>query len=264
MTTSHNTPLFAEERRMRLLTLLNEKSKLTVPQLVQHFDVSPATIRSDLRELENSGLLKRTHGGAISIQKATYEPSSPEKKVAQVAEKQRIAKQALVLIDDGDTIALDSGSTTFELAKLLPTKHHLTVVTNDIQTALMLEGTLTDASIVVLGGILRGGFHATLGAIALRAMAELNVDKSFLAANAFSETKGFTTPSETQAELKKAFIHAANESFVLCDSSKYNQTFFIRFADFTDINTLITDSQLSQATADKLTNKNSKLSIIRA
>ncbi len=133
MKASVNQPLFAEERREHILKLLEKNSKILVPELCEVFEVSPATIRSDLRDLESEKKLKRTHGGAILLRKAAFEPNSRLKEVEHIEEKQRIAVCAAQQIDDGDTIALDTGTTTFELAKCLTSKRNLTVVTNDLK-----------------------------------------------------------------------------------------------------------------------------------
>ena len=170
-------PLFAEERKSRIIELLNENSKLVVPDLCDYFEVSPATIRNDLRELENGGLLKRTHGGAILNTKTGYELNSYQKGVKNLAAKQAIARYAVNLVDDGDTIAIDTGTTTLEFAKLLAGKNGITAVVNDIGIAKQLEEN-SDTNIILTGGILRRNFHCTIGPIAQKALEGLSVDKA--------------------------------------------------------------------------------------
>lgn len=249
--TSTQAPLFAEERQARILELLEENEKITVPELSDIFEVSTVTIRSDLRSLESEGKLKRTHGGAIPIGKAAFEPTSSIKEVEHPREKQAIAERALECIEDGDTIALDTGTTTYELAKLLSKRSNLTVITNDLKIALCLEST-SEAALIFIGGIIRRGFHCTTGPTAIGTLSDLNVDKVFLAANAFTSEKGFTTPSLQQAELKKALIRAASETIMLTDSSKFGQVSFVRFAGLDDIQKLITDKNLSAAQKKQL------------
>lgn len=254
MKNTDTTPLFAEERHAQILSLLKEHAKILVPDLCELFQVSPATIRNDLRDLEAAGKLKRTHGGAIPIGKASFEPTSSSKTVSSIAEKKRIAQCAASMIEPGDTIALDAGTTTFEFAKCLTGIPNLTVVTNDIKIALYFEEH-TEANIIVIGGFLRHGFECTIGPMALAAMVGLNVDKAFLATNAFSIEKGLTTPDMNQAEMKKALIRSAAETFLLCDSSKIGRTSFIEYASLDVIDHFITDKNISQKTAEEICGK---------
>lgn len=242
-----NPPLFAEERRSQILTLLDKQHKLLVPELCEHFQVSPATIRNDLRELSDLNLLKRTHGGALLIEQTAYEPTYNEKKKQRTDKKQEIARLALEYIENGDTIALDTGTTAMELARLLVTKKQLTVITNDLRIALFL-GDNTEYNIVVLGGSLRNKQNCTVGPIALDILQDLYIDKAFIATNAFSFERGFMTPDLAQSAVKQQLIRSSRESFALCDSAKIGSTSFVRFADLSDFNKFITDSGVSRDT----------------
>lgn len=185
MEKQNKSPLFAEERKQKILDLLKEKSKLMVPELCSEFGVSPATIRNDLRELENAGLLKRTHGGAIKVSKTSFELNSYQKKVTNLNEKKAIARIAINYVEDGDTIALDTGTTTLELARLLSSRKNITVVLNDIEIAAYLENE-QNIDVILIGGSLRKGFHCTVGPIAVRSLQGLYVDKAFMATNGIS------------------------------------------------------------------------------
>lgn len=241
---NENQSLFVEERKARILLMLQENSKLLVPDLCKIFNVSPATIRNDLRDLAQENKLIRTHGGAISIEKTSFEPTYADKESLFENEKKRIALCAASLVEDGDTIAIDSGSTNLEFAKCLLEKKRLTVVTNDIKIASCLEKN-PDANIILLAGSLRHGFQCTVGPLALATLRGLNVDKAFMATNALSSSKVFTTPDIGQAEVKKCMIQIASERIMLCDSSKFNKVSFAEFATMDDIDKLITDSNLS-------------------
>lgn len=240
--------LFAEERKSRIIELLKENSKLLVPDLCEYFNVSPATIRNDLRELENAGLLKRTHGGAISNTKTGFELNSYQKEVKNLAEKKAIARFAAELVEDGDTIALDTGTTTLEFARMLTGKKGITVVLNDIAIASFLEDN-SDASIILIGGILRKSFHCTIGPTAVKALSGLNVDKAFMATNGITVKKGLTTPDINQAEVKKAMIEIASEIIVLCDSSKIGNYGFAQVAPVTSVHRIITDDKIDERDA---------------
>ena len=119
-----------------IVELINKEIKTTVANLCEKFSVSPATIRNDLRELELAGLLKRTHGGAISNRKASFELNSYQKEVENLEKKAAVAKAAIQYVQDGDIIAIDTGTTTLELAKLLVGRRNITVVTNDLEIAI--------------------------------------------------------------------------------------------------------------------------------
>lgn len=240
-------PLFAVERREQILRLLEERSKILVPDLCEYFNVSPATIRGDLRDLEGGGKIKRTHGGAIPVGKAAFEPVSKTKEVEHIDEKRRIAVQAAKMIDAGDTIALDTGTTTLELAKCLVNKENITVVTTDIEIARFLENN-SGVNIILIGGTLRRRFHCTTGPMTVAAMSNLNVDKAFMASNAFSLEKGFTTPAFEHVEVKKAMMSIAAKIIMLVDSSKVGRISFIKFADIHDIDHLVIDSGIGKNT----------------
>jgi len=253
-------PLFAEERKEEIVRLLGERSKLLLPELCQHFDVSPATIRNDLRDLDRAGRLKRTHGGAIPVSKAVFEPTSRDKEAARIEEKRRIAAYAESLIEDGDTILLDTGTTTMELAKRLTTKTGLTIVTNDVKIALFLEEN-TSTAIFLLGGMLRRNFHSTTGLAALAQVSDLHVDKAFMAGNGLCVENGFTTPSMDQAGIKKAMIAAATRVIFLLDSQKFGQVSFTQFADLQDAHTIITDTGANEGFIDSLQAKQKDLEV---
>lgn len=245
--------LFTEERRRTILELVGASSKVTVPGLVGRFGVSGATIRADLRALDKRGLLTRTHGGAILKGAAGFEPSSREKEVERLDAKKRAAAAAAELVTEGDTLLIDTGTTTLELARLLRDRFRGTVVTNDW----MIARTLEDAEkvkVVLLGGTLRRGFHCTVGPDGRGQLARLKVDKAFMGANGFSVEAGATTPDQDQAETKRAMIAAARQVILLCDSSKFGRVSFVQFATLADLDAIALDSA-SPALRTQLTRK---------
>ncbi|MDC7228306.1 MAG: DeoR/GlpR family DNA-binding transcription regulator [Spirochaetales bacterium] len=232
--------MFAEERKQKILEYVREHKKATVQQLCDAYEVSSATIRNDLRELEGSGLLLRTHGGAIVKSKAKFELGTNEKKVLYKSEKAEIAEKALELIEDGDTIILDTGTTTLELAGKLGRRKNLTIVTNDLDTALVLDE-IGIERVIMLGGILRNGFHCTLGNKAKEFLDELQVDKAFMGVNGFTFEKGASTPDLQHAEIKKAMVTAASQVYLMFDRSKLGRKAFARFAEPQEIDCVIID-----------------------
>jgi len=232
--------IFAEERKQMIVELINKEIKTTVANLCEKFSVSPATIRNDLRELELAGLLKRTHGGAISNRKASFELNSYQKEVENIEKKAAIAKAANKYIQDGDIIAIDTGTTTLELAKLLAGRKNITVVTNDLEIAMYLEEH-SEVDVIITGGSVRRNFHTTVGLIALNSLDELSVDRSFIAANSVSIKRGATTPNIEQAQIKERLVDFAGEVILLLDSTKLGKASFAKFADLKDIDLIITD-----------------------
>jgi len=238
--------LFAKERQRIILEKLSADSKVLVRELAEAFGVSLATIRADLRELERAGQLSRTHGGAIAVWRAGFELNDVQKRVSGIEEKQRIAAAAAKLVQNGDTIAIDTGTTAHEFAKTLLSKTGLSIVTNDIILASMFEEA-SDFSVTLLGGAVRRGFHCTLGAKAIEALRWVNVDTAFLCANAFTVRRGFMTPSVEHAELKKKIKSTASRTVMLMDSRKIGRVSFCSFAELDEIDVLITDRGVGKA-----------------
>ncbi len=237
--------IFAEERKHLIVDLINKEVKTTVAELCERFSVSPATIRNDLRELEFAGLLKRTHGGAISNRKASFELNSYQKEVENIDKKAAICRAAAKYVQDSDIIAIDTGTTMFELTKLIAPNKDIKVVTNDLQIAAYLEK-FSEIDTILTGGMVRRNFHSTVGALALESIKGLNVDRSFMAANGVHLSRGITTPNIEQAQVKQGLVAAADEVILLADSSKFGKASFVKFADFSQIDLVITDDGLPE------------------
>ncbi len=245
--------LFSQERRNRIVELIHERKKVTVHELCQLLDVSPATVRGDLRDLDREGQLVRTHGGAMEKSRARFEEIISRRSAENLAAKQAIAAAARTYVSDGDTIILDTGTTTLELARLLTNAQQLTVVTNDLEIARILENA-EGIEVLVLGGSLRKGYRCTVGPSGVRAVQDLRADTAFMATNSLSLEAGATTPDLQQAETKKAMLSVARKLIVLCDSSKLGRDSFARFAAMEQIDLLITD-QLSDADRTAIENQ---------
>lgn len=242
-------PLFVAERKEQILQLLKEQSKIFVPDLCERFNVSPVTVRNDLRELEAAGRLRRTHGGAISIERETGEMSLSGFSIPNLEAKRRIAQKAAELVRDGDVIAMDFGTTVLEFARCLIKKKELSIVTNDLRVALQLEATMPDAKIVLVGGVMRNGQHYTAGPIALKSLHGLNVNKAFIGAGGYSVESGFTTSCLERTEVKRMMMELARETIIMADSSKAGKAAFVHFSALEDADRLITDKGLPEAIA---------------
>jgi len=233
--------MFAEERKKKLVEYINEKRSVIVPELCEAFSVSGATIRNDLRELDDTGLITRTHGGAIRKTRTGYEPDIDYRSRRNREAKILVAETALNTIENGDTIILDTGTTVTELAKLLGRRENLTVVTNDIIIAAILEKTAS-CEVLLIGGLLRKGFHCTVGYGTFSQLGSLSVDKAFLGANSFSAGKGASTPDLSQSEIKRQMIKIAAKVILICDHTKLETDSFMNFAAPSRIDLLVTDS----------------------
>lgn len=244
-------PLFAEERKEQIIKMVNEHEKIYVPEMSKLFNVSAATIRNDLNELEKSGRLIRTHGGAISIQNSGLELNTEQKKIKNINSKYLIAQEALELIQDDDIILMDTGTTTYQLATLLKDKRNVTIITNDIEIALELEE-VTGLNVILVGGMLRKGFHCTLGPFANKFLSEISVDKAFIATNGIDIETGLYTPDTNQAAIKENMISCAREKYLVCDSSKFGRKSFTKFANISDFDMIITDSYIEDEDYDQI------------
>ena len=254
--------LFAELRRQQIMELLQAEGTVTVEDMCKKFGVSSATVRTDLTWLENMGQLKRTHGGAISASNgaAGFELTSLQKENQHVTEKEAIARIALQMIKPGDFIALDTGTTTLELARLLQDFSNITVVTYDIKIAEALEKN-EGCNLLLLGGFIRHHFHCVTGKVALSMLDKLHLDKAFIGTNGVSLERGLSTPSMPVAEIKRKFCDIASEKIVLTDSSKIGREAFISFAGLEDIDVIITDSGVENEFLDKASQMDTKIMI---
>lgn len=238
---SEENSIFAEERKQKIVDYIKERKSVTVKELCDFFNMSGATIRNDLRDLAQDCLITRTHGGAIERVQMGFELDSEKRHIQNLAEKQKIAKAALELIDDGDKIILDTGTTSLELAILLRQKKDITVLTNDIVIARTLEDT-SSVNIYLLGGFIKKHFHCSIGIQGkFPILVGLTADKAFMGVNGFSSEKGATTPDINQAECKKAMIAMANKVVLLCDKSKIGKVSFAQFASCNEIDAIVTN-----------------------
>ncbi len=253
--------IFAEERHNKIIAMLKVNGKLLVNDLCNIFSVSAATIRSDLNMLEKKGLLTRTHGGAISRSKVAFEPTSTQKEHTCYDQKKKIAQFAASMIENGDTIALDCGTTSYCLAELLSEKQNVTVVTTDISIAAVLEK-FEGISVILAGGLLRKGFSCTTGTITNSILNSLHVDKAFIATNAVSKNEILCTPNIEHASVKKSLIAMASQCFLICDSSKFGANSFARFSSIHEMHTIITDTGLDEAIAQSIKKQGIQLILV--
>jgi DeoR family transcriptional regulator, fructose operon transcriptional repressor len=244
--------LFAEERQQAILEQLRQLGKVTVEELTRMFRVSPPTIRTDLARLEEQGLLRRTHGGAIIVGTTLYEPPYAERAVLRYVEKQAIARAAVSLVHEGETLILDAGTTCQEIALLLKEFQQLTVVTNSLTTAQTLAEN-DGIEVLLIGGSVQPHRHATLGALASRFLDPIQCDRAFVAMSGVHPEAGFTVIDFDAAQVKQKMLSKAREAVVVADSSKIGQIAFACVAPVTDAHLLITDGSIFPDDHDALT-----------
>lgn len=238
--TKGGRPLLVAERRAAIIKKLEAHGSVRVADLSAQFGVTEETIRRDLEELERQKVLKRTYGGAVKATGTGYELPHAKRRLKNAAEKAKIAKAAVSLIREGDTVSFDASTTVLRLCQELHHMSGLTVLTNSIQVLLELSGR---PGIVAIGtgGTLRETALSFVGPIAERTMAEHHVDKAFLSCKGLSVEKGLTDSNELEVELKKLMIRAAQEVIVLADHTKFGYTGFARIATIDAIDTIVTD-----------------------
>ncbi len=234
-----------EARLAAIMALLQQSGSVSVDDLRVKLDVSVVTIRRDLNVLEERGLLRRTHGGAESIEPLFYEPFRNDRSFqAQVSrfadEKRRIGRAAAALVQSGETIALTPGTTTTEVVRGLPLNHNITVVTNTVNIAMELSKR-KDISVFVTGGYLRGEWFSLLGPVAAHALDHVVIHTMFIGSDGIDPAWGITCYSPDEASLNETMVRHAKRKIAVVDHSKFGIVAGWRICQIPDIDMLITD-----------------------
>jgi DeoR family fructose operon transcriptional repressor len=245
------------QRRNDLRALIRDNGVIRVENLCRQLRVSAATVRRDLDQLERSGVIRRVHGGAVSVESRLDEPVFEDKTSLAVREKRRIAEAALTLIEAGDTVYLDGGSTVLELARLLRDRTNLTVVTNSLRAAEELAG--RGPRLIVIGGELRRLSQTLVGPLTRLVLEGLHLDRAFMGTIGFALKEGLTTTDPSEAFTKEAVMRQARQVIVLADSSKAGKVSFASAGCWESIHVLITDKQVDRHLAKQLINRGIKL-----
>jgi DeoR family transcriptional regulator of aga operon len=251
------------KRRERILSLLREQGSVQVDQLAGTFRVSSQTIRQDLNFLARIGTAARSYGGAVlhDAQNPAPEAALEAKRRLFSNEKSSIGKAAASLIRAGDSVILDSGTTTLQIAANIPNGVDMTVVTNDLAIANELAGR-DGLQLLMLGGALRRKNMSLFGTQAERAVQELSVDKLFLGVDGFDMQKGVTTHFEAEAILNRMMCDAAAEIIVVTDSSKFGKVCLHKIIEPARISKLITDEGVGHEVVEELAKQG--VEVIRA
>lgn len=232
--------MITEERQRLIISEIKQKGSVKVAELVEQFNSSESTIRRDLVQLENLNYLKRVHGGAVSVQSKFVEKSYEDKRSQNNDEKILIAKYAASLVEDGDSIYIDSGTTTFQMIKYL-THRNIMVVTNGLSNVeALIEN---DIPCFVLGGKVKQNTKAVVGYEAISTLNRYRFDKCFMGVNGVHSVHGFTTPDPEEAMIKENAIKASNDVYILADGSKFGEVSFTRFAELNEA-TILTNIEV--------------------
>jgi len=239
--------MLPSERQKKIVDLLSTRDVVTIPELITEFKISIETVRRDLAILEKQGRIQKVYGGA-KIRDSTFtEPTMESRIVNRLLQKESIGKKCCEFINDGDCIFIDSGSTTYHIAKHLTNKKNLTIITNSIPVVNELMN--TDFEIIIIGGKLRHNERSIVTYDYIFNFSQLNIQKSFICIGGITTENGISDFNMQEAVTKKIIIERSKEVFVVADSSKFDRNVTISIAALNKINYIITDSNLSRNTA---------------
>jgi DeoR/GlpR family transcriptional regulator of sugar metabolism len=236
----------AQVRRAMILEELATHRVVRIADLSERFGVSEVSIRRDLERLEQSGLLKRIHGGAVSIPGLPAHELISARTLAHAREKERIGRAAAQMIRENERLIFDSGTTTLQVARNIPgnllTSGNLTVITASLPIVYEL-GAWKNVHIIVLGGVYLHEYQVMVGPQTIEALRGLHADTMFLGADGLTFSNGVTTANVLEAEVDRALVHSASKVVVVADSSKIGVIGLVTIMPLTKINALITDDR---------------------
>jgi len=232
--------MLSEERRRAILEILNREGRVLVLDLAKHFATSQVTIRKDLEALHAHGLIHRTHGGALPAREGALEdPTLREKEKLHRSEKLRIADAAAAMVQEGQVVILDSGTTATAIARALRGFQNLTIVTNAVNIAAELSG--SPVEVILTGGTLRKNSFSLVGPIAEETLRRLNADLLFLGVDGFDVHYGLSTPNLLEAKVNRTMVEVAKRTVAVCDASKFGRRSLSLIVPPTALHEVITD-----------------------
>lgn len=240
----NNNVVFREERLEKIIALLDKEDRLVTKNLPEILNTTSVTIRKDIAILEQRGLLKRTHGGAIKPRKLFHGLALNEKEKLNLEEKIRIAKKAAKLISEGDTIILDSGSTTSFIAKEIKHMKGITVITNAINIVSILLD--SDIDVILIGGSLLKDTSTLVGPLADDVLRKISADKLFIGVDGIDFEVGLTTPNIIEAHTSRVMMEMSGEIILVVDASKFGRRSLGVISKVSEVNSIITTKKLSE------------------
>lgn len=232
----------AEDRQVKIVELLRDSNFVDLKTLTERLAVSVATVRRDLGDLEEAGLLRRTHGGAVSINQVTQDTTHATRAVSHRAEKAIIAAAAANMIADGDAVLLDAGTTALEVAKKLATRTGLTLISNGLD--IIIELTRAELpNIYAVGGEFSDTNRSFRGPLAEQFIRQFIVDKLILNASSIDLDRGLIcTTSPVNASIQKAMVEVSSRVIVVADHSKFSKSSLSVIARIEDVGVIVTDA----------------------
>ncbi len=235
--------MYAEERQQFIVERVRRDGKVSVEALTEELGVSAPTVRADLGVLESRRLLRRTHGGAIALETTLYEPPYAARERARQREKARIGAVAAARVRDHETVLLDAGTTTHEVAVYLKARRGLTVVTNSLEAAWeLMDAPPGHVETIVIGGAVHAHRRATLGPLAAEFLGRIQVDRAFVGVNGAHAEAGWTVVDFDAAQVKRAMMARAREVVIVADSSKMGAAAFASVGPLALAHILVTDA----------------------
>lgn len=239
----------ADERRGRILELIRQRGFASLPDLAGVLRVSESTVRRDLDFLEEAGAAQRTHGGAFYTGPSPKLPHFEIRQSTQWEKKRQIAAAAAMLIEDGDTVLLDGGSTTYELAQCL-IRRPLQIVTNSLPVATLFTSSDT-VDLVIVGGYVHSRTGVSLGPYANQMLSDLNVRRAVLSVAGIND-RGYYNSNLLLVETERAMMKSADEVIVVADSTKFGHTNLAHLCELGRVQSLVVDDQISDAWKEKI------------
>ena len=250
--------MLAIERKRKIISLLEERNSVLVPELSKIFSVTEETVRRDLEKLEVEGFLKRTYGGAVINDRINSELPLKIREVTNISGKRSIGIKVAEYIKDGHTIMLDSSSTALQVAERIKHKKRITVITNSIKVVSELA-TARDCTVISTGGTLREKSMSFVGNLTEDSISNFNVDVSVICCKGIDIQKGITESNDLEAQVKKAMMQSADKTFLVADYTKFDKISFIKMFKLEDIDMIFTDKKLSPEWEQYISGQNVEL-----
>lgn len=242
--------MLAEERISRIISIIKDKGTVKVDELANELDVSLMTVRRDLEKLKNEGILERCHGGAILKKEVSYQ----EKRTLQIDEKIRIAQRCAKMVRKGDTVFLDSGTTTYEIAKLICDIPAIAIITNDIEIARFLIE--TNVKLILCGGTIQKSTGSMVGDFAIHMMENMRTEIAFIGAASIDDDFNVLTPTSNKAVFKRTVCKYTNRSYLAVDRTKFGKQALLKVNHLSDYVGVVTDRVFNEKENEKIKKHN--------
>ncbi|MBR5192445.1 MAG: DeoR/GlpR transcriptional regulator [Clostridia bacterium] len=250
--------MFSLERQNEILEIVNAKKSVSVEELANELFVSSATIRRDLKVMEDMGLLKRSHGGAMSFTSSTEAPAFLVREQENTIAKKVIARLAIKFIKNGDSLFVDSSTTVGVLMPMLNDFKYLSVTTTGLKNALLLSQT-NNIKVYIAGGIVENHSNSIIGTDAIDFISRIHANVAIISCLGVDLNRGYTDANIEQAKVKQQMRKNSDKVLMLCDSTKFNKTFMCTDFDFGSIDYLITEKTPPIEYVEKIANTKCKI-----